>query len=412
MDGKGIDRRGFLKAAGAAGIGSALGGGQVKGAEEKSEKKEEAKLPQVPRRKLGSTGMELPILSQGVEFNAEDNQAVLVKSLEWGVNYWDTAPTYAGGRAERGVGKFLKEHPQRRGEIIISTKTAGSKGSCDEKDPPANVEEALKESLKRLNTDYIDMYFSFHGLSKGVHLTDDLRKWVESAKKRGLVRYFGFSTHTNMADCLLAASKLDYIDVIMTAYNFRLMGDVKMQQALDACSKKGIGLVAMKTQGFGQRIESEQDEKLVQHFLEQGFTEGQAKLKLVLEDGRFCSVCTGMENIGLLTENVAAVLDKTKLTDNDRMVFKSYAAATCDGYCAGCGGICTEATGAPVNDVMRYLMYYNSYGDRKRAKELFAKIPEVVRDRLCRIDYTAAQALCPQGLAIGELMVEAVRKLG
>ena len=71
--------------------------------------------------------------------------------------------------------------------------------------------------------------------------------------------------------------------------------------------------------------------------------------------------------------NAAAVQDKTKLTKADMKVFEEYAHATCDGYCAGCANICDEALPELrcVSDIMRYLMYYNSYGEHQNAKELF-----------------------------------------
>jgi len=120
-----------------------------------------------------------------------------------------------------------------------------------------------------------------------------------------------------------------------------------------------------------------------------------------------------MQNVGILTENVAAVLDKTKLTRADIEVFKEYAKATCSGYCAGCADICNAALAdlPYISDIMRYLMYYNSYDDKDRARELFAQIPARVRSKLLDIDYSLAEARCPQHLPIGELVAEAVGKL-
>jgi hypothetical protein len=60
---------------------------------------------------------------------------------------------------------------------------------------------------------------------------------------------------------------------------------------------------------------------------------------------------------------------------------------------------------------MRYLMYYNSYGDRARARQLFAQIPEQIKSRLLSIDYGPAEVRCPQRLPIGKLVAEAVGKL-
>ncbi|GAH59663.1 unnamed protein product, partial [marine sediment metagenome] len=64
-----------------------------------------------------------------------------------------------------------------------------------------------------------------------------------------------------------------------------------------------------------------------------------------------------------------------------------------------------------VSDIMRYLMYYNSYGEQDKAKELFAKIPRKVRNKLLTTDYTLAEARCPQHLPIAKLVAEAVSKL-
>ena len=220
-----------------------------------------------------------------------------------------------------------------------------------------------------------------------------------------------------MAKHLAAAARLDWIDVIMTSYNFRLMQDPKLLAAVEACNKAGIGLIAMKTTGlrswYRHKIETEADKKLLRHFLQRGFTEAQATIKAVLEDKRISCACVGMQNVAYLTANVAATLDKTELTQADRQVFREYAQATCSGYCAGCSDICRAAVPeAPcVSKVMRYLMYYNSYGDEKRARELFAQIPAGVRNKLAVIDYSPAEARCPQHLPIAQLMAEAVSKL-
>ncbi len=115
----------------------------------------------------------------------------------------------------------------------------------------------------------------------------------------------------------------------------------------------------------------------------------------------------------LLTENVAASLDKTRLTEKDNKVFDEYAQATCNGYCGGCAHICDSTLpDVPyVSDIMRYLMYYNGYGEKERAKELFTKIPSPIRSKLLSADYSLAEARCPQRLPIRELMAEAVSKL-
>jgi len=404
-----IDRRNFLKTMSAAGLSSVLvSTGAIAGPNESNakEKPQKSKYPQVPKRKLGKTKVKIPCLSFGTYQVDVDNQILLRKTLQYGVNFWDTAYDYAGGNSELGIGKFLNRNPKVRENLFLVTKASGARS-------PKEIEKRLTISLKRMNTDYIDLYFGLQQCSNPAWLTDELRKWAESAKKRKLIRHFGITTHQNLAIVLAAAAKMPWIDVIMIPYNFYLAQDAELQAAIDVCYKADIGLIAMKTLGMGQRISTDADKKLVNHFLQRGFTEAQAKIKLVLEDKRFSSACVGMKNVSVLNSNVAAAFDKTKLTQADRDIFKEYAETTCSGYCAGCADICNSAlTDAPyVSDIMRYLMYYNSYGEQAEARRLFAQIPVGVRNKLLNMDYNLAEARCPQRLPIRELVAEAVGKL-
>ncbi len=433
---KRFDRRNFLKTVGAAGLGAALAGckgkeqppaGDPNGAnstaagdpnDANSAAPAEAQVPsatKLPTRVLGKTGVEVPVLALGTMYNLVDNQIMLIKGLELGVNYWDTANSYGGGNSELGIGKYFERNPEKRKEIFLVTKASVH----NEPLTAEKMEERLKLSLERMKTDHIDVYYGAHALEDPAALTDELKGWAKGAKDRGLIRWFGFSTHKNMIDCLNAAARLDWIDVIMTSYNFRLVQDPKMLEAVDACHKAGIGLVAMKTTGkttlrwARQAMDTDEDKKMVEHFVQKGWTPEQACVKLAMDDERLSCVCVGMSDIAVLNSNLDAALDKTPVTAEDKQVLARYAAATCDGYCAGCAHRCAGAfPEAPyISDIMRYLMYHNSYGDKTMARELFAQIPAGVRNRLLDIDYSAAERVCPQRMAIGKLIREAVTKL-
>lgn len=401
-----VNRRQFLKVAGAAGLGSIVGARVFAEPNDPNTKQEQSNQPtELPKRKLGKTGVEIPCLALGVAFNAIDNQLILRKAIDWGVTFWDTSSFYENGNSELGIGKFLQKNPDMRSKLFIVSKASFARTTED-------VEKRLQTSLERMKTDYIDLYYGVHGLNNPSQLNEDLKRWAESAKHRKLIKYFGFSTHSNMAGCLTAASKLDWIDAVMTSFNFRLMQDEKLIEAVQACYDAGVGVIAMKTQSKEVEMK-ETDKKLAEHFLKSGFTEGQAKIKIVLEDNRITAVCVGRENIQHLRQNVAAVLDKTEFTQLDKGILKSYAATTCSGYCAGCAHICGEAVPqAPyINDVMRSLMYRNSYGDEQLARQTFAEIPAEVRAHLLKVDYSLAESRCPQRMPIGRLMAQAVDKL-
>jgi predicted aldo/keto reductase-like oxidoreductase len=403
-----INRRDFLKVASSAGLAgmlasTALGADANAPQADPNAKKEDArpKYQPVGTRKLGKTGLVVPILNLGGIVDFRDNQMLLRRALDWGVNYWDTAHGYVNGNSEIGIGKFFEKHPELRKDVIIVTKS----GARD----AAGAMEHLKTSLQRMQTTYIDIFY-LHGLDKPEQLNDELKNFAKSAKEKGLIKFYGFSTHSNMAACLDAAAKLDWIDVIMTTYNFREMLRPEMNAAVDACHKAGIGLVAMKTQAKGPGEESEK--KLIDHFMQRGFTEHQAKIKAVWQDERFATICSAMPNVAILVSNVAAALDKTKLTQADMQVLREYAAATCSGYCAGCAEICEQAAeNMPVRDIMRFAMYHDSYGMREHAKSEFAGLSSDIRNRLVEVDYTRAQDMCPHGLQIGQIIRDTVTKL-
>jgi len=365
-----------------------------------------AKTPQVPTRKLGKTGIKVPALSFGTYLVDTNNQILLRRNFQYGVYYWDTAYNYGGGNAEIGIGRFLARTPKARKKLFLVTKASGAKTTND-------IDERLATSLERMNTDYIDLYYGVHQCDDPARLTDDLRKWAEHAKKNELIRFFGITTHKNIIPVLQKAATLPWIDVVMTPYNFRYMQDKEMQAAIDACHKAKIGIIAMKVMGMGQKIETGADKELIKSFLDRGFDEAQAKLKLVLQDKRIASACIGMKSVAVQNSNLAAVFDKQKLTRADCDAFRKLADATCSTYCKGCSYICSQALpeGTPVSSVMRYLMYHNSYGQREEARRLFAQLPAEQKNRLLDLDYTLAERLCPQNMPIRKLISEAVQKL-
>jgi hypothetical protein len=400
-----LTRRDFMKTVGLAGL--AVAGSGVTGAIAAPEPPAAAvKATTVPKRKLGKTGVEVSILNLGGMFDTINNQLLLKQALKWGVTYWDTAESYGDGLSEEGMGRFFSRNPEARKEIFLVTKLQAKGG---------NFTERLDKCLKRLQTDHVDLFF-IHSLTGIGELTPAIKDWAAEMKKAGKCKFFGFSTHTNMEDCLLGAAKLDWIDAVMMTYNFQVMNTPKMQEAIKAASQAGIGLVSMKTQAGKPgpaKVASEAKAKMVDSFLKRGFTDKQAKLKVVWETPQIASICSQMPNLTILSSNVAAALDQTKLAREEFDSLRRYALETKADYCAGCGKICGEAVGGavPVNEVMRCLMYHQYYGEPELARLTFAGLPVEVRQRLAKVDYSQAEQACPHGLAIAALMRQAAEML-
>jgi aryl-alcohol dehydrogenase-like predicted oxidoreductase len=402
----GLTRREFFKLSGAAGMGTLVT--SVGGLAKPADSMQAVGQPVVPRRPFGNTGEKVSALSLGGSQDLMSKQMLLRQALKMGVTYWDTADNYEGGNSEKAIGKYLTKYPDDRKTIFLVTKSSASN--------PGQLTQDLNKSLKRLKTSYIDLYFIHHVVNVKDDFSLDVKKWAERAKAKGLIRFFGFSTHSNMAQCLLDAAKLGWIDGIMTSYNYRLMNADEMRRGVDACEAAGIGLTAMKTQGvffsyYDKDIEKEETEsqKLAHHFVARGFTPEQAKLKAVWDNPAIASICSEMPNMTILQANVAASLNRTRLSHQDRQKLANYATKTDFGYCAGCGYICESALSRriPVCEVMRCLMYDTAYGKPELAIKCFQKIEPAARHAMLNTDFSNAEYRCPQNMPIAKLIQKA-----
>jgi uncharacterized protein len=404
---KGFSRREFFKITGTAGMGALLSPLAV---DARVGSQGIVPLPaageaRMPTRTFGRTGVPVSILALGGMFDTGANQLILKQALRWGVTYWDTADCYGNGESEIGFGKYFVKYPQDREKVFLVTKS-------DARDPDG-MSRLLAQSLERLNTSYIDLYF-LHGVRSLDELDDRTRQWSQKAKADGKIKFFGFSAHRNMAELLTGAAKLGYIDGIMLAYNFRTMNTPEMKAAVDACVQAGIGLTAMKTQAERSWLGGGRAEKvgaeLMESFMEKGMTEHQAKLKAVWTNPHIASICSQMPDMTILKANATAAMDATPLTAWQMGLFKQYALETAHQYCAGCGHICEAAVAGrvPIGDIMRFHMYRQSYGRLDWAREYFQGLGPDVHRRLAETDFSTAEHRCPQRMPVARLMQRAL----
>jgi aryl-alcohol dehydrogenase-like predicted oxidoreductase len=365
----------------------------------------------VPQRPFGNTGEKVSALSLGGSQDLLSKQMLLRQAFKMGVTYWDTADNYENGNSERAMGKYLTKYPDDRKKMFLVTKSSASH--------PKQLTRDLSMSLKRLKTSYIDLYFIHSITNVDYDLSLDVKRWAERNKARGLIRFFGFSTHSNMAQCLLDGAKLGWIDGIMTSYNYRLMSTDEMKRGVDACQAAGIGLTAMKTQAkffsyYYKDIEKKEtaSQELTDHFVSRGFTPEQAKLKAVWDNPAIASICSEMPNRTILQANVAASLSRTHLSHQDSQQLAKFADKTDFGYCAGCSFKCESALNRsiPVSEIMRCLMYDSAYKKPDLAIECFKKIDPAARRAMRNTDYSIAEDRCPQHMPITKLMHKAFKR--
>ncbi len=227
-----FDRRALLAAGAALGL---------------SEEPSDAALQSLPRRKLGRTGVEVPILGfgtapTGIRRSQEIGAALYHEALDQGITYFDTAPTHTGyGRAQKQLGLVTKT---RRKEMFLVTK-------CHEADGEAAL-RMLEKNLKELRTDHADLVH-IHSLgdmdTARVMGKNGVLQALLRAKQKGLTRFVGISGHHRPASFLKILADHD-IDVLMNAVNFVDRHTYGFEDRVwSAARRKGIGLVAMKVYG-------------------------------------------------------------------------------------------------------------------------------------------------------------------
>lgn len=209
------------------------------------------------KRSIGKTGLKVSLLGLGTvkfgrnegvkyphnfEIPEEDFLAdLLALAKDLGINLLDTAPAY--GKSEERLGRLLKG---QRGEWVIIGK-AGEEfagGRSFYNFTPAHFEESLARSLKRLQTDYLDIFLLHSDGNDLKNLSDEIITKMQDFKKRGLVRAIGASTKT--VEGGLRALKT--MDVVMAAYN----PDYREEEAvLEKAAALGKGILVKKALASG-----------------------------------------------------------------------------------------------------------------------------------------------------------------
>ncbi len=187
--------------------------------------------------RLGRTGMMVTKIGFGgipIQRVSENEAIAVVKRcLELGINFLDTANGYT--TSEERIGKAIKG--QREG-IILATKSLSQTRE--------GVESHLKLSLERLGTESIDLY-QFHNVSdantlKTILDPDGPRAVVEEAKKAGIVKHIGITSH--QIDVAKEAVKSDCFETIMFPFNF--VTREATEELLPLARKHDVGFIAMK----------------------------------------------------------------------------------------------------------------------------------------------------------------------
>ena len=237
-----MERRSFLKIVGGIAGGYYLGKPVTLGTESDS-KDEQEKVAKMPKRILGKTGQKISIIGFPGLALAKQNQDEDTKALhtayEQGINYFDVSPTYNKRGSEISMGIGLQGID--RSKIFLSCKT-----QMRDKD---GARKELERSLKRLKTDYFDLY-QLHAITRPEEVEqalgpDGAMETFVKAKEEGKVRYLGLSAHTTKG--ALAALNGYKFDTIMFPINFIEFFKIDFgRTVLELAKEQGVGVIAIK----------------------------------------------------------------------------------------------------------------------------------------------------------------------
>ncbi|MCE5249160.1 aldo/keto reductase [bacterium] len=340
-------------------------------------------------RELGSTGCKVSEVGFGA-MNMRDPELVQA-ALDNGINYFDTAWGYMNGVNEQIVGQVLKPV---RDKVFITTKVY-PQGPDDLK----SMEARMETSLKRLQTDHVDLML-FHSVSgRGDVLHGEAMKIFENARKKGITRFIGVSTHENQAEVLDAAVESKLWEAVLVGYNY--MSPPAVKASIEKTRKAGIGIIGMKNllNPLDLRTWNWETIKDIRTDKNSPVTPTQALLKWVLNDPYVDTIVPGVTSFEQLAEDVA--LMGMKMSFDDERSNTRFGEYIRNHYCrgvAGCTG-CQEQCpmGVHVNDLNRCLGYAYGYGDIRLAKERYSELPPTSRVDMCS-DCTECQVKCVNGL--------------
>lgn len=294
----------------------------------------------MPYRKCGRWGLKLPAITLGCWHNfggdtPTDNQKDMIfSSFDEGITHFDLANNYGPpyGSAEINVGKILKDLP--RDEILITSKAGYDMwpGPYGEWGSRKYIMASLDQSLKRMNVDYFDLFYS-HRFDPDTPLDETLGA-LNSAVEQGKALYVGISSYS--ADYTRKAVNVckenNFAPLAIHQPNYSMLNRWVENGLLDTCGELGLGIIAfcplfqglltdkyLKGIPEGSRASlensplrknevSEQNIKVIQelneHAGQRGQTLAQMALSWVLRDDRVTSALIGASSATQILENI------------------------------------------------------------------------------------------------------------
>ena len=207
---------------------------------------------------LGRIGLRVSRLCLGtVNFgrhaSEEDSFSILSQALQAGINFFDTANIYNEGLTETIVGNWLAEDKSRRDQIVLATKLYGQtgEGPNDGRLSAYHIRRACEDSLRRLQTDHIDLY-QMHHVDRRTPW-DEIWQAMEQLVREGKILYVGSSNFAawDIARAQGIAAQRNFLGLVSEQSLYNLRSRTIELEVLPCCRELGLGVIPYSPMGGG-----------------------------------------------------------------------------------------------------------------------------------------------------------------
>jgi len=350
---------------------------------------------------LGFGLMRLPTRDDGA---VDRDQAVklILHAVENGLNFFDTHYGYHGGQSEETFGEALKH--LKREEVILQTKHP-----TYNKPESGRHRDRLETQLRRLDTEYIDIYLSHSFSWKGYNeYGKDFLELAHQARDEGLIRHIGFSFHDSPENLKKLIDTGEF-ECVLLQYNLL---DRANEEMIGYAHEQGMGVAVMGPVGGGRlAAPSEEIAKLLP-----AASAGSAEiaLRFVLAHPGVSVACSGMSTMQQLEENLATADLTEPLTEGELARIQAVLEEKkelADLYCTGCNYCMPCEQGVAIPHIFSLMNTYRLYGLKEWARKEYARLgPDHWRKWMpaseC-IECGACEEKCPQKIEIIKQLKEA-----
>jgi aryl-alcohol dehydrogenase-like predicted oxidoreductase len=211
---------------------------------------------------LGRTGLVvsrlcLGTMNFGPQASEEDSFGIMDRALELGINFFDTANRYGGslgpGATEQILGRWFAQGGERRDKVVLATKVYGPMGQWpnQSKLSAVHIRKACEDSLRRLQTDHIDIY-QMHHIDRETPW-EEIWQAMEQLVREGKVIYVGSSNFAgwNIAQANEIAKHRNFLGLVSEQSLYNLNARMVELEVIPACREFGLGLIPWSPLGGG-----------------------------------------------------------------------------------------------------------------------------------------------------------------